>query len=156
MIACADLTVQLRQQQPSGCGQHFQRPPQLRAPPAQVQDLMADVGQVEVPEVAAEVAGVVQLAQSCASADMALLEGSYFTLQDGFGVNPAIGVLTVCSSKEACSTRVVVVELVQHVHTASTDTRHACAQQCMGLPGLQHPYPPWTIRRPPFRFVLYM
>lgn len=65
---------------------------------------MADVGQVEVPEVAAEVAGVVELAQGCAFLHVLLLEAGNFTLQDGFGVDPAVCVLAVCPSKQACST----------------------------------------------------
>lgn len=98
------LAVQLREQESCRCRQHLQHAPQLRAPPTQVQHLVADIGQVEVPEVAAEVAGVVELAQGCALLHVLLLETSDFTLQDGFGVDPAIGVLAVCPGKQACNT----------------------------------------------------
>jgi hypothetical protein len=46
---------------------------------------------------------VVELAQGCALLHVLLLEASNFTLQDGLGVHPAVCVLAVCPSKQACS-----------------------------------------------------
>lgn len=63
---------------------------------------MTDVGQVEVPKVAAEVAWVVELPQRAALGHMLLPEASHLPLQDGLGVDPAVGVLAVCPGEQAC------------------------------------------------------